>query len=133
MKAIISNRVQRMVMGILPFYLFAFLPLSVSAQDVIVNPDISYAGTPRQMELGGLAVKGVEGYEDYVLTGLSGLTVGQRVSVPGTEITEAVSPAHDTAELSCDGGVYCRDLAGIDVSGGSVNGRCLIVILWHFL
>ncbi len=79
-----------LVKGILPFYLFAFLPLSVSAQDVIVNPDISYAGTPRQMELGGLAVKGVEGYEDYVLTGLSGLTVGQRVSVPGTEITEAV-------------------------------------------
>ena len=72
------------------FLIFYFLFSSVAAQDVIVNPDISYAGTPRQMELGGLAVKGVEGYEDYVLTGLSGLTVGQRVSVPGTEITEAV-------------------------------------------
>jgi outer membrane protein insertion porin family len=35
-------------------------------------------------------VKGVEGYEDYVLTGLSGLSVGQMISVPGTEITEAV-------------------------------------------
>ena len=42
------------------------------------------------MEIGGLAVKGVEGYEDYVLTGLSGLSVGQVVSVPGTEITEAI-------------------------------------------
>ena len=62
----------------------------VAAQDVIVNPDISYAGTPRQLEIGGLAVKGVEGYEDYVLTGLSGLSVGQMISVPGTEITEAV-------------------------------------------
>ena len=60
------------------------------AQDVIVNPDISYAGTPRQLELGGLSVKGVEGYEDYVLTSLSGLTVGQKISLPGTEITEAV-------------------------------------------
>ena len=79
-----------MVKGILPFYLFAFLPLSASAQDVIVNPDISYAGTPRQLEIGGLAVKGVEGYEDYVLTGLSGLAVGQMISLPGTEITEAV-------------------------------------------
>ena len=86
----VTQRIKVMVKGILPFYLFAFLPLSVSAQDVIVSPDISYAGTPRQMELGGLAVKGVEGYEDYVLTGLSGLTVGQKVSVPGTEITEAV-------------------------------------------
>ena len=63
---------------------------SAAAQDVIINPDISYAGTPRQYEIGGLAVKGVEGYEDYVLTGLSGLSVGQTVSVPGTEITEAV-------------------------------------------
>jgi outer membrane protein insertion porin family len=62
----------------------------VNAQDVIVNPDISYAGTPRTCEIGGLAVKGVEGYEDYVLTGLSGLTVGQTISLPGTEITEAV-------------------------------------------
>ena len=61
-----------------------------SAQDVIINPDISYAGTPRQLEIGGLAVKGVEGYEDYVLTGLSGLSIGQVIDVPGTEITEAV-------------------------------------------
>ena len=37
-----------------------------------------------------MAVKGVEGYEDYVLTGLSGLTIGQTITLPGTEITEAV-------------------------------------------
>jgi len=78
------------VKGFLPFYLFTFLPLSVNAQDVIVNPDISYAGTPRQCEIGGLTVKGVEGYEDYVLLGLSGLSVGQTIDVPGTEITEAI-------------------------------------------
>ena len=64
--------------------------ITASAQDVIVNPDISYAGTPRTCEIGGLAVKGVDDYEDYVLTGLSGLTVGQTIEVPGTEITEAV-------------------------------------------
>ena len=63
---------------------------STAAQDVIVNPDISYAGTPRQLEIGGLAVKGVEGYEDYVLTGLSGLAIGQVIEVPGQEITEAI-------------------------------------------
>ena len=63
---------------------------SANAQDVILNPDISYAGTARQCEIAGLAVKGVEGYEDYVLTSLSGLEVGQRIDVPGSEITEAV-------------------------------------------
>ena len=79
-----------MVKGVLPFYLFTFLPLCTNAQDVIVNPDISYAGTPRQCEIGGLTVKGVEGYEDYVLLGLSGLSVGQVIEVPGSEITEAI-------------------------------------------
>ena len=72
------------------FYLFTFLPLCTNAQDVIVNPDISYAGTQRQCEIGGLTVKGVEGYEDYVLLGLSGLSVGQVIEVPGSEITEAI-------------------------------------------
>ena len=84
----ISYKVKRWVRGVLP--LLTFLPLSVSAQDVIVNPDISYAGTPRTCEIGGIAVKGVEGYEDYVLTGLSGLSVGQVISVPGSEITDAI-------------------------------------------
>ena len=66
------------------------LPLGTAAQDFIANPAITYAGTPRQCEIGGLSVKGVEGYEDYVLTNISGLSVGQRIEVPGSEITEAV-------------------------------------------
>lgn len=60
------------------------------AQDKIINPDISYAGTPRQCEIGGISVEGVEGYEDYVLTGLSGLQVGQQIEVPGQAVTEAI-------------------------------------------
>ena len=60
------------------------------AQDKIINPDISYAGTRLSCEIGGIAVKGVEGYEDYVLAGLSGLSVGQQIEVPGSQITEAV-------------------------------------------
>ena len=88
-KAII-DKARVMVKGVLPLCLLTLFPLRSMAQDVIVNPDISYAGTPRQCEIGGLSVKGVEGYEDYVLIGLSGLSVGQQISVPGTEITEAV-------------------------------------------
>ena len=87
----IINKAKVTVKGILAFFLFTIVPLNLAAQDVIVKPDISYAGTPLQCEIGGIAVEGVEGYEDYVLTGLSGLSVGQRISVPGTEITEAVN------------------------------------------
>ena len=62
----------------------------MQAQDKIVNPDISYAGNPRSLLIGGINVSGVEGYEDYVLTGISGLAVGDRIDVPGDEITDAV-------------------------------------------
>lgn len=64
--------------------------VNVVAQDKIVHPDISYAGTPREMVLGGMSVSGIEGYEDYMLTSISGLQVGQKISVPGNEITDAV-------------------------------------------
>ena len=82
---------KRMIVKVLRvLFTFHLSLLTSSAQDKIVNPDISYAGTPRTCEIGGIAVEGVEGYEDYVLTGLSGLTVGQEIDVPGSQITEAV-------------------------------------------
>ena len=83
-------KVNTIVKVLLVLITFHFSLITSVAQDVIVNPDISYAGTPRSVEIGGLTVKGVEGYEDYVLTGLSGLTIGQTITLPGTEITEAV-------------------------------------------
>ncbi len=64
--------------------------VAAGAQDKIVFPDVSYAGTPRTMTLGGLAVSGAEGYEDYMLTGISGLSIGQQIELPGEEITNAV-------------------------------------------
>ena len=61
-----------------------------NAQDKIVFPDITYAGSPRDVVIGGINVSGMTGYEDYMLTGISGLTVGQHIELPGTAITEAV-------------------------------------------
>ena len=64
--------------------------MAVRAQEKIVNPDISYAGLPRTLTVGGIAVSGVQEYEDYMLTGISGITEGQTITVPGTEVTDAV-------------------------------------------
>ena len=76
-------------------WLFALIvgclfPAFSSAQDKIVNPDITYAGNPRNYILGGVSVSGVDSYEDYVLTGISGLSVGQRITVPGSDVSDAV-------------------------------------------
>ena len=63
---------------------------TANAQEKIVNPNITYAGNPITYRLAGLRVTGVTGYEDYVLTGISGLAVGQKIEVPGTAISDAV-------------------------------------------
>jgi outer membrane protein insertion porin family len=52
-------------------------------------PEIFYA-SPREYKIADIAVTGIDNYEDYVLIGLSGLSVGQVVKVPGDEITEAL-------------------------------------------
>lgn len=69
---------------------FSGVSLVASAQQKIVNPDITYTGSPKTYKLVGLTVTGIDGYEDYVLTGISGLAVGQELEVPGTAITDAV-------------------------------------------
>ena len=76
--------------GWVSLFVSLFVTLNTFAQDVIEFPDISYAGTPRTLVLGGINVSGMDGYEDYALTGISGLTIGQEIEVPGTQITDAV-------------------------------------------
>ena len=67
---------------------------SASAQEISAeennSPVILYSATPKKYEIGGIKVEGVKNYEDYVLIGLSGLSVGQTVTVPGDDITAAV-------------------------------------------
>ena len=63
---------------------------ALQAQVKEINPEISYASSVRMMKIGALNVSGVEGYEDYMLTSISGLSMGQEIAVPGNEITEAV-------------------------------------------
>ena len=60
----------------------------------INNPDskpvILYNGSPKEYEIADIKVTGVKNYEDYVLVGISGLAVGQTISVPGDDITDAI-------------------------------------------
>lgn len=109
-----SRKIKAVLLCTMFFMLQSFL-LTLQAQNLIVNPDINYAGTPRQCEIGGIRVEGVDDYEDFMLISLSGLNVGQRIDVPGSEITEAVkrywrhglfSNASITADSIVDSKVY---------------------------
>ena len=75
------------ILILLAVMLSTLFTITTRAQEKVVNPEISYVGTPRQCEIGGIHVQGIKGYDDFVLVGLSGLEVGQRISVPGTEIS----------------------------------------------
>ena len=75
---------------LLVLFTLNFSLLTGFAQDKIVNPDISYAGQARECTIKGIAVSGVDDYEDYMLTSISGLSIDQKITIPGNEITEAV-------------------------------------------
>lgn len=53
------------------------------------KPVILY-GQPRPYVIGDIKVDGVSEYEDYILIGISGLNVGDVVTVPGEDISNAV-------------------------------------------
>ena len=54
------------------------------------KPTIVYGTKSDKYEIGGIAVEGVKNYEDYILIGISGLSVGEEISLPGAEITDAI-------------------------------------------
>lgn len=67
--------------------------LPVAAQDLLrkeVAPVIDYGRTPKDYILGGITVSGATNYDEYLLIALSGLQVGEKVTIPGEQITRAI-------------------------------------------
>ena len=88
-----------MYKGIVLFFIFLGISLGAVAQENDTAkvekpaelPVISYSLSPRKYKIADIKVRGVEKtYEDYVLIGFSGLSVGDEITVPGAEITGAV-------------------------------------------
>ena len=78
----------RSIAALLTLMLFA---TDMLAQDVkVVNPTILYSGTPRKYEIGGINLSGVDNHEPYVIIGISGLSVGDEITVPGEDVTSAL-------------------------------------------
>ena len=73
--------------------LLAFPCGKATAQDALTDtihkPAVLYSA-PKHYEIAGITVSGIDDYEDFVLIGLSGLSIGQVITVPGDEITNAV-------------------------------------------
>ncbi len=70
-------------------------PLSLDAQttavnDTIYNPNVVFTAMPKTYEIAGITVTGAPNYEDFIILGYAGLKVGEKVEIPGKELTDAV-------------------------------------------
>ncbi|MCH5223718.1 MAG: outer membrane protein assembly factor BamA [Muribaculaceae bacterium] len=57
--------------------------------DTIYNPDIIYSPIPKVYEIAGIRVEGINHVDDYIIIANSGLTIGEKVEVPGAILTAA--------------------------------------------
>lgn len=66
----------------------------ISAQtaqpDTIYNPPMIFNGMPRTYEIAGITVTGADNYDDFIILGYAGLKVGDRMEIPGDDLTNAV-------------------------------------------
>ncbi|MDD4141308.1 MAG: POTRA domain-containing protein [Bacteroidales bacterium] len=72
------------------FLLFSVMPFFAKAQITFSNEmnDISYS-RPKEYVIGGVTISGVKYLDENVLKMISGLKVGDKISVPGDKITAA--------------------------------------------
>lgn len=58
--------------------------------DTIYNPPVVYGTLPKTYEIASLKVNGAPNYEDNIILGYAGLKVGDRITIPGEEATQAI-------------------------------------------
>ena len=61
-----------------------------TAQEKIEKPTILYTNNPPKYRIGGINLSGVDNLEPAVVIGISGLSVGDEIAVPGDAVTAAI-------------------------------------------
>ena len=69
--------------------LSAFAQTETIVNDTIYDPDIIYSPIPKVYEIAGIRVEGIKHTDDYLIIANSGLSIGERVEVPGDFLTAA--------------------------------------------
>ena len=72
--------------------IFALLALPIFAQNDSNENRFAYdyTLTPREVAIADIKITGASSYEDYVLIGFSGLNKGQKIRIPGADLTDVV-------------------------------------------
>lgn len=106
-------------------FLKRLLRISILSLTLLVSPvslfadeerfAYDYVRPPRDLTIADIIVEGAESYEDYVLVGFSGLVKGQKISVPGADITDVVKRFWKQGFFS-DVKIYMDELGGDSVN-----------------
>ena len=80
----------RLILTFLSLMMTTFVQMAQERVDTIYNPPIVYTGLPNTYEIADIQVKGADNYEDYIVIGYSGLKKGDRIEIPGNDVTTAV-------------------------------------------
>jgi len=82
-------------------FVFVFDVVLVCSQDSLnFNiPTVDYS-SPHEYTVGGITISGVKYLDKSILVQLTGLTVGQKVLVPGSEITKSIRKLWDQGLFS---------------------------------
>ncbi|MCC8118651.1 MAG: outer membrane protein assembly factor BamA [Bacteroidales bacterium] len=62
---------------------------TTAEQDTIYNPTILFTAMPHVYQIEGIKVSGAPNYDDQTIIGYAGLKIGERLEIPGQEITNA--------------------------------------------
>ena len=88
-----NMNVKHLLLAVLSMAMFS--PLAGRAQetrmvnDTIYNPKVVFTASPNQYVIAGIRVEGIENYDENMIIGYSGLSIGQRVDIPGDDIKSA--------------------------------------------
>lgn len=92
--------------------LFLFIISILTLNGQTSTPEISYSGTPRSYTIAGIEVVGDLNNDPQILANLSGLRVGQQITVPGDDITNAIKKYWDYGLFS-----------DVKISAAKIEGR----------
>lgn len=107
-----------MLKRLTPVIIIFLLPLiSLLGQNTL--PEISYSGKPRKYEIAEITVTGDLNNDPNILASLSGLRVGQEITVPGDEITKAIKKYWDYGLFS-----------DVNISASKIEGRLIYLNIY---
>ncbi|MDE6467916.1 MAG: outer membrane protein assembly factor BamA, partial [Muribaculaceae bacterium] len=69
---------------------FSNVAAAQTPADTIYTPPVLYSSVPRTYEIAGITIEGAPNYDDYLILGYADLKVGEKVTIPGADITNAV-------------------------------------------